>query len=164
MKQIYLAGGCFWGVQKYFDNIVGVKDTIVGYLNGNSEKTDYKQVCNGSGHAETVKISYDVSLISLTQLLDKFLYIIDPYSLNRQGNDIGVQYRTGVYWVDETERDIVLEWLANLQSKTDKKIVIECEPVSHFCQAESNHQKYLDNNPNGYCHIPKTVLEQAKNM
>ena len=114
MKTIYLAGGCFWGTQKFFDQFDGVVRTEVGYANGPDNRRrsillvggrgpTYEEVCNNSGHAEAVRIDYDESLISLTKLLEYYFMVIDPVSVNRQGNDIGVQYRTGIYYADEDQ-------------------------------------------------------------
>jgi peptide-methionine (S)-S-oxide reductase len=108
MKEIYLAGGCFWGVEEYFSRIEGVVDTDVGYANGRRENPSYEQVCTGTtGHAETTYLKYDESLVSLEFLLDKFFRIIDPTLLNRQGGDIGNQYRTGIYYVDEEDIPVI---------------------------------------------------------
>jgi peptide methionine sulfoxide reductase msrA/msrB len=162
MKTIYLAGGCFWGVQKYLSLLPGVIETTVGYANGTAENTTYEDVCNGSGHAEAVKVVYDENVIALTRLLDLYVEIIDPVSVNRQGPDIGIQYRTGIYYIDETDRAIISGWLTLLQESLTDKAAIELAPLDHFCAAEEYHQNYLDKNPNGYCHIPKSMFENAK--
>jgi peptide-methionine (S)-S-oxide reductase len=154
MKEIYLAGGCFWGMQAYFDLRKGVKETVVGYANGNTENPTYQQVCtNTTGFAETVYIKYDENEITLTKILDDFWKVIDPTLLNRQGGDIGTQYRTGIYYVDEDDLIIINESLKKEQLKYTKAIVTEVEPLRNFYAAEEYHQKYLEKNPNGYCHI-----------
>jgi len=157
---IYLGGGCFWGVEKYLQGIKGIDATFVGYANGDNPMTTYKQVCAGSGHAEVVKVEYGDE-ISLSTILDFFVEVINPFSINKQGNDIGVQYRTGIYFEDENLGNQAKTWLANFQKSVDKPIAIECKVLEHFCMAEPEHQKYLDNNPNGYCHIPKSMFEYA---
>jgi methionine-S-sulfoxide reductase len=158
---IYLAGGCFWGLQKYLDNIKGVDATLVGYANGDNPNTSYKLVCGGSGHAEVCQVEYSDDL-STQQLLDYFVQVINPYSVNKQGNDVGVQYRTGIYYTDTNIGDIAHKWLLHLQSTSPKNITIECLPLVHFCPAEPEHQKYLDNNPHGYCHIPRSMFDQVR--
>lgn len=162
MKTIYLAGGCFWGVQKYLSLIPGVQETTVGYANGASENPSYQEVCGGSGHAETVRVVYDESIVSLTALLDLYAEIIDPASVNRQGADAGVQYRTGVYYEDESDRAIVSGWLALLQESLPAPVAIELAPLRSFYPAEAYHQDYLDKNPGGYCHIPKSKFARAR--
>ncbi|MDR1262819.1 MAG: peptide-methionine (S)-S-oxide reductase MsrA [Oscillospiraceae bacterium] len=154
MEKIYLAGGCFWGVEKYVGLIPGATATRVGYANGATENPSYHDVCrNHTGHAETVEVEYDPAVLPLSTLLDKFFQVIDPTSLNRQGNDVGTQYRTGVYWTNPADQPIVEESLCKLQAKHDDPIVVEAEPLQHFYPAEEYHQKYLVKNPGGYCHI-----------
>ncbi len=153
IKEIYLAGGCFWGVQAYFDKIDGIVETKVGYANGEKENPTYEEVCKGSGHSETLYIKYDNNILSLKMILQYYFRIIDPTSLNKQGNDIGVQYRTGVYFVDETDEEIILNFINQEQIKYSKKIVVEILKLENFYSAEEYHQKYLEKNPGGYCHI-----------
>ena len=163
MKTIYLAGGCFWGLEKYLSLIPGVAATSVGYANGHTENPSYEEVCHDdTGHAETVKVEYDPSKISLTFLLGLFYNAIDPTSLNRQGDDIGTQYRTGVYFVDEANRDLILGSIALLQERCDKPVVIEVGPLMHIYPAEEYHQMYLDKTPGGYCHIGAEKFEKAR--
>ena len=158
MKTIYLAGGCFWGVQKYFDQFDGVLATEVGYSNGPEEAPSYRDVCNSSGHAETVKIEYDPEVISLTELLGYYFMVIDPLSINRQGNDRGVQYRTGIYYTDESQLPEIKTVYREQEEKAGAKLAVEMEPLKNFYTAEEYHQKYLDKNPNGYCHIPRKMF------
>ena len=152
IKEIYLAGGCFWGVEAYFKEIDGVVDTEVGYANGISEETNYQKVAL-TDHAETVHIKYDDEIISLEKLLEYLYYIIDPFSVNRQGNDIGRQYRTGVYSKDSKDIEKTKEFLKSKQEKANKEIRVEVEELKNFIIAEDYHQDYLDKNPRGYCHI-----------
>lgn len=152
-QKIYLAGGCFWGTEKYLQTLDGVLDTTVGYANGNTEQTDYQAVCSGSGHAETVEVIFDSDKISLFTLLEEFYQTIDPTSHYKQGMDIGIQYRTGVYYVEEKQKEIITASLKELQKQYQKPVVVENLPLQHFCIAEEYHQDYLTKNPNGYCHI-----------
>ena len=157
-RTIYLAGGCFWGVQKYFDQFDGVIATEVGYANGPDEAPSYQDVCRSSGHAETVKIDYDPEVLSLTDLLKYYFMVIDPLSVNRQGNDRGIQYRTGIYYIDaDLLPEIEAEYRAQ-EEKAGAKLAVELEPLKNFYSAEEYHQKYLDKNPGGYCHIPKAMF------
>lgn len=158
MKEIYLAGGCFWGVEEYFSRINGVVDTEVGYANGHTEEPTYKQVCTGiTGHTETTYIKYDESKVSLKDLLDRFFRIIDPTLLNRQGGDIGSQYRTGIYYTDEKDIDPIEEVIREKQKGYSKKIVTEVMPLKKYYPAEDYHQDYLRKNPGGYCHIDMSL-------
>ncbi|HQC54757.1 MAG TPA: peptide-methionine (S)-S-oxide reductase MsrA [Clostridia bacterium] len=163
IKEIYFAGGCFWGLEKFFGLVDGVISTEVGYANGETLNPTYEQVCNDSGHAETVKVIYNSSVITLTKLLQKFFLVINPYSINRQGGDIGVQYRTGVYFVDDLDYEVIKLFIDLEQAKTDKKIVVEVVKLKNYYQAEEYHQKYLDKNPFGYCHLKKADFEKARN-
>ncbi|MDL2280661.1 peptide-methionine (S)-S-oxide reductase MsrA [Selenomonadales bacterium OttesenSCG-928-I06] len=163
IKKIYLAGGCFWGVEKYFSSIDGVVNTSVGYANGKTLNPTYEDVCyKDSGHAETIEIEYDDNLINLEFLLEMYFKIIDPTSLNRQGPDVGTQYRTGIYYLNETDKPIILKSIENLQKDYNDFILVEVKPLEHYFKAEEYHQKYLDKNPNGYCHIPKNFFDLAK--
>lgn len=152
LKEIYLAGGCFWGVEEYFSRINGVADVTVGYANGTSETTNY-QLIHQTGHAETVHIQYDKSVVSLRELLLHYFRIVNPTSVNKQGNDVGTQYRTGIYYTDEQDMPVIDAALAELAKKYDKPIAIEKGPLEHYVLAEEYHQDYLEKNPNGYCHI-----------
>jgi methionine-S-sulfoxide reductase len=160
MKNIVFAGGCFWGVEAYFKMIDGVLDTEVGYINGDGE-TDYKQVCNGSGHAEAVLIEYDETAVSMKKLLDHLFNIIDPTSINKQGHDIGVQYRTGIYNYHEEDLGFIKSYIQMRQKEYKKPIVLELATNLVFYKAEDYHQDYLDKNKNGYCHVD---LNSHKNV
>lgn len=161
MKKIVLAGGCFWGAQAYFFGIIGVLVTTVGYANGDLKNPTYEQVCNGNtGYAEACFIEYDEKIISLSKLLDAYWEIVDPTAVNRQGNDIGSQYRTGIYYYDEKDLEIIVNSVKSKQLKYLKPIVTEIEILKNFYDAEEYHQRYLKKNPNGYCHIPKELLKK----
>lgn len=158
MKEIYLAGGCFWGMQAYYDLKDGIINTVVGYANGHTENPTYQEVCTDTtGHAETLYIQYDENIISLEKLLSYFWRIIDPTSLNQQGGDIGSQYRTGIYYVNESDLAVIKASVENAQKDYDDIIVTEVENLKCFYPAEEYHQKYLHKNPNGYCHIDLSV-------
>lgn len=164
MKHIYLAGGCFWGVQKFFDQFGGVVYTEVGYANGPSENPSYQDVCASSGHAETVHVGYDDARITLTELLDYYFTVIDPLSVNQQGNDKGIQYRTGIYYTEESQLPEIEAVYAREREKAGAPLAVELMPLRNFYTAEEYHQKYLDKNPYGYCHIPSGMFalgEQA---
>ena len=158
MKTIYLAGGCFWGVQKFFDQFDGVLSTETGYANGPDAAPSYEDVCRSSGHAETVKIDYDPERISLTQLLNDYFRIIDPLSVNRQGNDRGIQYRTGIYYTDEGQLPEIREVYLQQEEKAGAKLAVELEPLQNYFAAEDYHQKYLEHNPGGYFHVPREMF------
>ncbi|WP_281628155.1 peptide-methionine (S)-S-oxide reductase MsrA [Traorella massiliensis] len=154
MKTIYLAGGCFWGIQKYMDQFDGIIETVVGYANGYLKNPSYENVkSQQSGHAETVKVVYDEQVLSLEKILRKFLLVIDPTSLNKQGEDEGSSYRSGIYYTDENDLDIIVQVIQDEQKKYAHPIVVEVKPLISFYKAEDYHQKYLDKNPKGYCHI-----------
>ncbi len=153
-QTIFLAGGCFWGLQKYFDQFDGVLRTEVGYANGPDQAPTYEDVCHDSGHAETVMIEYDESRISLEKLLDDYFLVIDPLSVNRQGHDEGIQYRTGIYWTDENQLDAIRKVYSREEAKSGSKLAVAVEALRNFFSAEEYHQKYLEKNPGGYCHIP----------
>ena len=152
LKEIYLGGGCFWGTQGYFDRIKGVEFTQVGYANGKSKDTSYYEISN-TDHAEVVRVKFNANVVDINEILEHYFRIIDPFSINKQGNDIGRQYRTGIYYNDESLKPIIIEFISAKQAKFDKKIAVEIEPLKNYVEAEEYHQKYLEKNPNGYCHI-----------
>lgn len=158
MKTIYLAGGCFWGTQKFFDQFEGVVSTEVGYANGKTEAPSYEQVCRGSGHAETVKLSYVEGVLPTSKLLEYYFMTIDPLSLNRQGPDTGVQYRTGIYYEDDEEPAELRKAYEAEQAKHAKPLAVELKKLENFFTAEEYHQKYLEKHPGGYCHIPGRLM------
>lgn len=158
MKEIYLAGGCFWGVEEYMSRIEGVIDTEVGYANGKTENPTYEEVCTGTtGHVETTYIKFYENIISLKNLLNRFWKIIDPTLINRQGPDIGSQYRTGIYYIDDEDLEIINITLEEQKLKYNKSIVTEIMKLKSFYRAEEYHQDYLKKNPGGYCHIDMNI-------
>ena len=160
METIYLAGGCFWGMQKYFDQFDGVLETEVGYANGPTESPSYQEVCRSSGHAETLRLVYDPARVTLTELLDRFFLVIDPLSINRQGGDMGVQYRTGIYYVNQSQLpEIEARMRKEAETLGVRRLEVERKPLENFFPAEEYHQKYLDKNPGGYCHIPRRFFD-----
>lgn len=153
-RTIYLAGGCFWGLEAYFQRIDGVVDAVSGYANGNTENPSYEDVSyRHTGHAETVKVTYDADKLSLDDILQYYFRVVDPTSLNKQGNDTGTQYRSGVYYTDPAEKAVIAAALKREQQKYQLPLVVENEPLKNFYDAEEYHQDYLIKNPNGYCHI-----------
>jgi peptide-methionine (S)-S-oxide reductase/peptide methionine sulfoxide reductase msrA/msrB len=163
LKEIYLAGGCFWGTEKYLSGINGIVQTDVGYANGNTKNPTYKEVChNNTGHSETVRVFYDPTKIRLEFLLTLYYDVVNPTSVNRQGGDVGTQYRTGIYYVDDRDLETIEKSIKELQTKYEQPIAIEVLPLRNYYLAEEYHQKYLDKNPEGYCHIGKAKFEQAK--
>jgi len=153
MKRIYLAGGCFWGLQKYFDQFDGIIETEAGYANGPDKAPTYKEVCNDSGHAETLRIDYDEKQISLSRILELYFEVIDPLSVNRQGHDSGIQYRTGIYYTEESQIPEIEQIYKREETKAGSPLAVEFQQIKNFFPAEEYHQKYLDKNPGGYCHI-----------
>ncbi|MCA0384993.1 MAG: peptide-methionine (S)-S-oxide reductase MsrA [Firmicutes bacterium] len=154
MKIIVLGGGCFWGMEAYFKRLHGILKTEVGYANGQTLEPTYKEVCtNTTGHAEVLYLEYDPSLITLETILTHLWKVIDPTLLNRQGGDIGSQYRTGIYYLDEADVPVIHASRDNEQLKYEKPIVTEVEPLKYYYPAEEYHQDYLTKNPGGYCHI-----------
>jgi peptide methionine sulfoxide reductase msrA/msrB len=159
--EIYLAGGCFWGTQAYLDRMMGILYTDVGYANGETEQTDYYSI-GKTGHAETVYVVYDPEKIPLEELLEYYFGIIDPTSLNQQGNDIGTQYRTGIYYVNEDDRATIENMLSIEQMKWPSPLVVEVQPLRNYVLAEDYHQDYLEKNPAGYCHVNLTDIPREK--
>ncbi len=155
IKSITLGGGCFWCVEAVFDRLQGVQDVVSGYCNGHTPNPSYEAVCTGqTGHVEVVRLRYDSGVISLEEVLQVFFVIHDPTTLNRQGNDEGTQYRSGIYFEDEADRVVIDKVLSDL--KTEKAyvspITTEVLPLKNFTQAEDYHQDYFLNHPNqGYC-------------
>lgn len=151
-KRIYLAGGCFWGVEEYFSRINGVIEATSGYANGKEEEASYKTLSE-TDHAETVRVIYNPLIIKLENILEYYFDIIDPFSVNKQGNDIGRQYRTGIYYENEIDGEKVIDFLKNKVEELGQEVAVEVEPLRHFVKAEEYHQDYLKKNPGGYCHI-----------
>ncbi len=164
MKKIYLAGGCFWGVEHYLKLIKGVADTTVGYANSDIENPSYEDLKqHRSSASETVEVEYDENIITLKEILKLFFLIIDPTILDQQGHDIGHQYRTGIYYIDESDIPVIKAALTELSGKYDKPIVTELLPLANFTVAEYYHQDYLDKNPDGYCHVDPKMFEFIRN-
>lgn len=163
MKEIYLAGGCFWGTEHYFKQIEGVENTEVGYANGITKNPTYEEVCTDrTQFAETVHIKYNPAVISLEFLLNMYFQAIDPTSLNQQGHDRGTQYRTGIYYTDDADLPTIRKVMAEQQKKQVGPIAVEVKPLTNFYHAEEYHQDYLEKNPAGYCHLPQSLFEYAR--
>ena len=152
MKTIVFAGGCFWGVEAYFKQLSGVTETCAGYINGPGQPT-YEKVCNFSGHAEAVMLTYNESVITLKKLLDHFFNIIDPTSINKQGNDIGIQYRSGIYNYTVEQLPFIRNYLHIRQKDYKRELALELATNLVFYEAEEYHQDYLEKHHYGYCHI-----------
>lgn len=157
-KEIYLAGGCFWGVEGYFDRLGGILETEVGYANGKTENTTYQDL-KETDHVEALYIKYDENKISLTEIIDHLFRIIDPTSVNKQGNDIGRQYRTGVYSEDEEVLEEVRKMIDSKRENYQKDIVVEVEKLNNYVVGEDYHQDYLEKNPTGYCHVDLSLAD-----
>lgn len=165
MKKIYLAGGCFWGTAHLFSLVPGVASSVAGYANSRIAEPTYKMVCTGAtGAAETVEVSYDPSRVGLSQLLRLYFRSIDPESLNRQGNDVGTQYRTGIFYTDSSDLDVIEAEYATVQRRHRKPLAVEVEPLENFYPAEDYHQDYLYKNPGGYCHVDPALFREARNL
>lgn len=153
-KVIYFAGGCFWGVEHFFKGVDGVLEAVPGYANGNTENPSYKEVyTDTTGHAETVKVTYNPERVGLEMLLKLFFTVTDPLTLNRQGHDEGTRYRSGVFYADDEDRPVIEQAFRETESRLGVPIVTELEPLRCFYPAEEYHRDYLDKNPDGYCHL-----------
>lgn len=162
-KVIYLAGGCFWGTDHLFSLVEGVVSTEAGYANSTVPHPTYEMVCTGrTGAAETVKVTYDDTLIGLSEILTLYFRSIDPLSLNRQGGDVGTQYRTGIYYVDKTDIEIIDAVVATVQRRYSEPLAVEVGPLVNFYPAEIYHQDYLYKNPGGYCHVDTRLFAEVK--
>ena len=167
-REIYLAGGCFWGTELYVNLIHGVISAESGYANGKTAHPSYREVCSGSGHAETVHVIYDPRIVSLDEILTTFYDSIDPTAVDRQGNDVGRQYRSGIYYVpradgsEPPDTTVIRASLDALQKRIGKTVAVEMGPLVNFYRAEEDHQKYLKKNPNGYCHIAPALIARMR--
>ena len=162
-RDIWFAAGCFWGAQKFFKMIDGVRFTEVGFANGNTENPSYKQVyTDTTGYAEAVRVCYDPAQISLQELVRLYFQAIDPLSLNKQGEDEGTRYRTGIYYSSEGQLAPVMEVVAEVEAQLGAKTAVEVLPLKNFVRAEDYHQDYLDKNPGGYCHLSPAIFELAR--
>ena len=164
-KEIYFAGGCFWGTEHLFQCISGVTETICGYANGKKEiNPDYKMVCKGdTGYRETVHVIYNADEVSLKQLLAAFFYVVDPTTEKQQGEDIGDQYQTGIYYTNEEDGNIIREYADKVKANYPV-FVVELKPLEKFVSAEEYHQDYLNKNPEGYCHIPLAAFDEINEI
>jgi len=157
-KIIYIAGGCFWGVEEYYKRLKGIINTTVGYANGNTSNPTYEDVKHHfASHAECLKLEYDEGIISLEKILEHFLRFVDPYSIDKQGEDVGHQYRSGIYYTDLLDKDIIINYFNN---NLDKDYKIEILPLDNFYDAEEYHQDYLEKNPSGYCHVNLNLIKK----
>ena len=164
-KDIYLAGGCFWGIEHLYKQVQGVLSTEVGFANGRTAHPSYREVyTDTTGHAETVHVVYDEQEVSLPTLLELFFVAIDPLSMNKQGEDEGTRYRTGIYYTDETQLPVIKTVIAKEQKKYTQPIVVEVEPLQAFYSAEEEHQDYLDKHPDGYCHLSPALFAYARKL
>jgi len=162
-KEIYLAGGCFWGTEHFLKLIRGVKHTEVGFANGNVKNPTYKLVCTGTTNfAETVKVEYDPQEVKLSLLLELYFKTIDPTSIDQQGHDRGSQYRTGIYYTDATDLPVIRSVVDAIKTKYTRPVVVEVKPLENYYKAEDYHQDYLDKNPGGYCHLDPSLFALAK--
>ena len=162
-KEIYLAGGCFWGAEHYLKQIRGVVFTETGYANGNTENPTYKEVyTDTTGYAETVRVEYDPEVLPLKLLVELYFKAIDPLSVNKQGEDEGTRYRTGIYYSDPDDLPVIKEVFNQVRDSLDAPLAVEVEPLRNFYRAEEYHQDYLVKNPDGYCHLPVALFEFAK--
>lgn len=165
MKEIYLAGGCFWGMEHFLQFIKGVEQTEVGYANSIRENPTYEMVCSGDTHAaETVKVLYNPAVLSLKLLLETYFKAIDPTSINKQGGDEGLQYRTGIYYTSAADLETINGVMKEVGALYTRPIVTEVKPLENFYPAEDYHQDYLDKNPSGYCHIRQELFKLAKEV
>ena len=163
MKEIYLAGGCFWGAEHYFRNIEGVVDTEVGFANGDTPAPTYEQVyTDTTGYAETVRVIYNPDGLSLDELLRAFFCAIDPLSLNKQGEDEGTRYRTGVYYTDPADLPVAMKVFEEIQAGYSSPLAVELLPLKNFFVADGRHQDYLVKNPDGYCHLPLKIFRYPR--
>ncbi|MFA5542365.1 MAG: peptide-methionine (S)-S-oxide reductase MsrA [Bacilli bacterium] len=160
-KRIVIGGGCFWGVEEYFKRLKGVTKTTVGYANGNMENPTYQDlISHKANHVEACELYYDDSIISLKTILSHMFRFIDPFSINKQGGDIGVQYRTGVYYQDDEDKTIAEDFMNEMSKKYNRKVAVEVQKEKHYYLAEEYHQDYLQKNPTGYCHVNMNLIKE----
>jgi methionine-S-sulfoxide reductase len=160
MNEVTLGAGCFWGVQYFFDHIEGVVSTTVGYAGGASSHPTYEEVCSGmTGHAEVCKVDFDPGQISLNSILKYFFMMHDPTLINRQGPDIGSQYRSIILCTSEADRLLASEVMQSMQQHSQAKIVTEVGLLSQFWPAEEYHQKFTERTGRGMCHISPDVIK-----
>lgn len=163
IEAIVIAGGCFWGAEHFMKQIPGVVGTEAGYVNSTVANPTYREVCSGeTGAAEGVRVSYDPEIVDMSFLLELYFMTIDPVSMNRQGGDVGSQYRTGIYYSNPLQHKIAVGEIEKLQSLYDKPLAVEIKPLLSFYPAEDYHQDYLKKNPRGYCHVSPELFEIAR--
>ncbi len=154
-QTIVLGGGCFWCTEAVYVKVRGVTDVESGYSNGTTQRPSYEQVCSGAtGHAEVVKLTYDPQQIGTRQILEIFFVVHDPTQLNRQGNDTGTQYRSGIYYTSEEQRQVAEDMIREMSQDNlfGKPIVTEVQPLANYWPAEEYHQDFFERNPyQGYC-------------
>lgn len=163
IKTVYLAGGCFWGIEHLMKALPGVVDTTCGYANGTGEQdATYARVCSGeTGFRETVRVSFDSASTSVDALLYAFFRVIDPEAVDRQSLDVGTQYQAGVFWnPGDAGVEAAIHRVMAVERARWAHFAVEEKPVENFFAAEDYHQDYLDKNPNGYCHVPRTVIAE----
>lgn len=162
MKEIYFAGGCFWGTEHYFKQVRGVVSTDVGYANGHTERPTYEEVYSDTtGYVETVHVVYDPEVVSLEMLVELFFDVIDPLSVNRQGEDVGTRYRTGIYYTSDDDLRSIRAVYERVERRLGAELMVELRPIENYYSAEEYHQDYLDKNPTGYCHISRKKMVEA---
>ncbi len=162
-KVIYLAGGCFWGTEHLMSLVDGVLATSVGYANSLVPDPSYEMVCSGAtGAVETVRVAYDDSRVGLSELLLIFFRSIDPLAVNRQGNDVGTQYRSGIYYTDPADVPVIEAVTATIERRVRQPLAVEVLPLENFYTAELYHQDYLYKNPGGYCHVDPALFEEVR--
>ena len=163
MKTIFLAAGCFWGAQHYLKQIRGVVETETGFANGDTENPTYKEVyTDKTGYAEAVRVVFDPEVLPLRKLLNLYFDCIEPTSVNRQGEDEGTRYRTGIYYIEPEDYLTIKEVFDEVQRGYSAPLAVEVEPIRSFFPADESHQDYLDKHPDGYCHLPQALFEFAR--
>lgn len=164
-SELYLAGGCFWGLEKALSGMDGVLSTECGYANGDPHLVpDYMLVCSGRfGYREAVRVTYDPDTVPLETILQAFFILIDPTQERRQGNDVGIQYQTGIYWTDDETGRRVMRYVSE-EAARHSEFHTETGPLTYYSPAEDYHQGYLDRNPGGYCHITPAKMESVRRL
>ena len=163
MKTIFLAAGCFWGAQHYLKQIRGVVETETGFANGNTENPVYEEVyTDTTGYAEAVRVVFDPEVLPLRKLLNLYFDCIEPTSVNRQGEDEGTRYRTGIYYIETEDYLTIKEVYGEVQRGYSAPLAVEVEPIRNFFPADESHQDYLTKHPDGYCHLPQALFEFAR--
>lgn len=159
MEQIIFAAGCFWGVQYYFDQVPGVTKTTVGYSGGSTEEPTYEEVCSHTtGHAEAVLLEFDTNKVSLRELCMQFFRMHDPTTLDRQGPDVGDQYRSAIYYFTDDQKQVIDAVVAELAANFDDPIVTSVLLAGPFYEAEAYHQKFAERTGRGICHVPYKAI------